>query len=141
MALAAIDFRAATEERPAAGVVGGAPNLILRAEGGAVLVAAAWGFAVTGESWWLFALLFLAPDLAMLGYLSGSRLGAAAYNAAHTYLLPLTLLAAGQLAGAPLLTSLGLIAAAHIGFDRMLGFGLKYARGFKATHLSAEPRA
>jgi hypothetical protein len=77
----------------------------------------------------------------MLGYLSGSRLGAAAYNAAHTYLLPLTLLAAGQLAGAPLLTSLGLIAAAHIGFDRMLGFGLKYARGFKATHLSAEPRA
>ena len=139
MALADIDYSAAMEERP--GVVGGAPNLILRAEGAAVLVAATWGFAAAGGNWWLFAVLFLAPDLAMLSYLRGPRFGAAAYNAVHTYLLPLALLATGHWGEAPLLIALGLIAAAHIGFDRTLGYGLKYARGFKATHLSAQPGA
>ena len=121
------------------GVVRGAPNLILRAEGLAVLVAAAWAYAATGASWWLFAALILAPDLSMLGYLRGPRLGAAAYNAAHTYLAPLGLLALGQLGAVPALTTIALIWAAHIGMDRMLGYGLKYPWAFKATHLSGGP--
>lgn len=123
------------------GTVLGAPNLILRAEGLAVLVAALWAYAALGAGWWPFALLILAPDLSMLGYLAGARIGAALYNAAHTYVVPLALLGLGQVGAVPLGTALGLMWAAHIGMDRLLGYGLKYAAGFKATHLSAaEPR-
>ena len=122
-----------------AGMVRGAPNVILRAEGLALLVAATWAFAALGESWWLFAALILVPDLSMLGYLRGPRLGAAAYNAAHTTLGPFALLALGYLGAMPLLTSLTLIWGAHVGLDRMMGYGLKYPWAFKATHLSAGP--
>jgi hypothetical protein len=118
-------------------MVTGAPNLILRAEGLAMLVASAWAYAALGQGWGLFAVLILAPDLSMLGYLAGPRVGAAAYNSAHTYLGPLVLLALGQAGAMPLATALGLIWAAHIGADRLMGYGLKYARGFKATHLSS----
>jgi hypothetical protein len=34
--------------------------------------------------------------------------------------------------------ALSLIWIAHIGFDRMLGFGLKYPTVFKDTHLNPE---
>jgi hypothetical protein len=121
------------------GAVTGALNLILRAEGLAVLVAAVWAYALTGAGWTLLAALILAPDLSMLGYLAGPRAGAAAYNLGHAYLGPLALLALGHLGALPLLTALGLIWAAHIGLDRMLGYGLKYPSGFKATHLSPPP--
>ena len=126
-------------DRPseAAGVVTGAPNSILRAEGAAVLAASAAGYVTTGAGWWLFAVLFLAPDLFMLGYLAGPRVGAAVYNAGHTYAVTLAVVGLGLWTGAPLVAAVGLIWTAHIGFDRMLGYGLKQARGFKATHLSA----
>lgn len=80
-------------------------------------------------------LLFLAPDLSLLGYLAGRRAGAATYNAVHTELWPIILAAAGVLADAPVLTQVGLIWLAHIGIDRLLGYGLKYPTAFKDTHL------
>ena len=86
-------------------------------------------------SWPLFAVLFLAPDLAMLGYLMGARIGAAVYNVAHTYALALPLALLGFLAGRPAILAVALIWVAHIGFDRALGFGLKYPTGFGDTHL------
>ena len=70
-----------------------------------------------------------------MAYLVGPRAGAAAYNATHAYLCALTLLAAGVLGAQPLLLGLALIWCAHIGFDRMLGYGLKYSVGFHSTHL------
>lgn len=118
------------------GRVTGAPNLILRAEGFGVLAASVWAYGALDASWWLFAGLLLAPDLAMLGYLRGPRVGAAVYNAAHTYLGPLAVLGIGAAAAAPLATALGLVWAAHIGMDRAVGYGLKYPWAFKATHLS-----
>ena len=36
---------------------------------------------------------------------------------------------------APLLLSISMIWLAHIGFDRTLGYGLKYSAGFGFTHL------
>merc|ERR1711938_432683 len=71
----------------------------------------------------------------MLGYLAGPRVGAAAYNAAHTQLGPLALGALALGAGPPSLLLGGLIWAAHIGLDRALGYGLKHASGFHHTHL------
>jgi hypothetical protein len=106
-------------------------------EGGVVLAAAVAAYADWGAGWGLFALMFLVPDVSMLGYLRGPRVGAACYNAGHSYLGPAALGAVGVLAAQPVATALALIWVAHIGFDRMLGYGLKHAAGFGFTHLGA----
>lgn len=106
----------------------------LRAEGLALMAAAAGAFAVLGGDWWVFALLFLAPDLTMLGYLRDPRLGAALYNAGHSTIGPLALAAAGW-AWWPAALAPAMIWLAHIGFDRALGYGLKSPAGFGVTHL------
>ena len=90
---------------------------------------------LVGESWWLFALLILTPDASMLGYLLGPRAGAAAYNTFHSYPLPAVLAGFGLLMGVPLAVAAALVWFAHIGADRMLGYGLKYPTGFGDTHL------
>lgn len=131
-------FETALHAEPSAtrtgGAVLGAPRALLRLEGALTLVAALAAYAALGGSWGWLAALFLWPDLSMLGYLAGPRVGAVTYNAAHSHLAP-ALLAAAHLLGAPDWTVLGaLIWFAHIGFDRMLGYGLKYDR-FGATHL------
>jgi hypothetical protein len=86
--------------------------------------------------WGFFALLFFAPDLSMIFYFAGPRVGAIAYNCAHVTFVPLLLGAGGLAFGQPLLTRLALIHLAHIGLDRVLGFGLKYPTAFADTHLS-----
>jgi len=108
---------------------------ILRVEGAAAFAAAIALYAHAGFSWPLFALLILAPDLAMLPYFIGPRAGAAAYNLVHTYALALPLALFGYWLASPIASALGLIWIAHIGMDRMLGYGLKYASGFSDTHL------
>jgi hypothetical protein len=47
-----------------------------------------------GGSWWVFAILFLAPDLSFVAYLIDPRTGAF-YDAAHSYMAPVALLTAG----------------------------------------------
>jgi hypothetical protein len=114
---------------------------ILRLEGAAALAAAVALYAHAGLSWPLFALLILAPDLSMFAYLIGPRAGAAAYNLVHTYALGVPLALAGYFLASPIGLALGLIWIAHIGMDRMLGYGLKYASGFRDTHLGRIGRA
>jgi hypothetical protein len=111
-------------------------RLLLRLEGAAVFAAAVWAYAALGASWWLFALLLLVPDVSMLGYLAGPRVGAWSYNAAHTYLFPAALAAVSLLSGWTFGLALALIGVAHIGMDRTLGYGLKQPSGFHDTHLS-----
>jgi hypothetical protein len=111
------------------------PRILLRTEGGAVAVAAIAVYFHEGYPWWLFVALILAPDLSMIGYAGGLRVGAATYNAAHTYAFPVVLTAVGLLGGADLAVEIGLIWLAHIGVDRAIGYGLKYPSGFKDTHL------
>ena len=109
----------------------------LRIEGAAQFALAVWGYHQLGGNWIGFVVLFLVPDLSWLGYLGGSQIGAIVYNLIHNNLLPLALAAAGFLDGDPLGITLALIWFAHIGADRLLGFGLKYPTGFKDTHLGA----
>jgi hypothetical protein len=80
-------------------------------------------------------ILFLVPDLSFAGYLAGPRIGAIVYNAAHSTLAPAALMAAGFALASPLVLSIAMIWLAHIGFDRALGYGLKYSDGFGFTHL------
>jgi len=92
-------------------------------------------YAHLGGEWGVFAVLFLLPDLSMLGYLRNPRWGAALYNAGHSYLAPALVLLVGWCMAERSALSIALIWTAHIGFDRMLGYGLKYATAFGATHL------
>jgi len=115
--------------------VSGTPQLILRLEGFCLLVGACWAFQVQHVGWVWFAVLFFAPDLSMLGYLVNPKIGAAAYNAAHTTVVYGPLAACGYLSGSSVAVAVGLIGLAHVGFDRLLGAGLKYPLGFGYTHL------
>jgi hypothetical protein len=121
--------------RRAPPTVTGQPLVLLRLEGAALLATATALYQHTDASWWLYAGLFLAPDLSFAGYFGGPRVGAIVYNAVHTTIGPLALATYGVLLQTPLAVSLGLIWLAHIGFDHLLGYGLKYDRGFAFTHL------
>jgi hypothetical protein len=110
------------------------PRLFLRLEGLAAFALSVMAYATAGSSWLVFLLVFLAPDVSMLGYLAGPRVGAATYNIVHTHVAPAVLLAL-YFAGATALLTPCLIWSAHIGFDRLLGYGLKYPDTFGHTHL------
>ena len=110
-------------------------QIFLRLEGLAVAVVSALFYARTGPSWWLFAALWLLPDLSMLGYLGGPKLGARIYNAIHSYVTPGTLAASAILLKSPALLPYAFVWINHIGVDRLMGYGLKYPQGFGWTHL------
>ena len=113
----------------------GSVQKLLRLEGLAVAAASIVLYAQTGASWWIFAALWLVPDLSMLGYLKDACWGARCYNAIHSYVLPVTLALTALLLHARGLLPIALIWVNHIGVDRLLGYGLKYSDGFAFTHL------
>lgn len=112
------------------------PRMLLHIEGLSVFIAAIALYGQQGYSWLAFALLLLAPDLAIIGYALNQRVGSIAYNVLHTYSLPLLLGLLSLFFGWSLGPQLALIWLAHIGMDRTVGYGLKYTSGFKDTHLS-----
>jgi hypothetical protein len=111
------------------------PGVLLRVEGGVLLAISALFYWMNGGSWVLFAVLILAPDISALGYLLGAKVGAATYNLVHAYALPASLAAFGVVVDNSLAVSVALVWFAHIGMDRLVGYGLKYTSGFKNTHL------
>jgi len=130
----AVSDRAPPAPRPA-GSARGSVRVLLRLEGFAALAAALFIYGRAGFSWPALAVLFLAPDLTMLFYFAAPRIGALAYNLVHTFALALALTLVGFFGGPPAAAACGLILIAHVGFDRMLGYGLKYASSFSDTHL------
>jgi hypothetical protein len=122
------------------GAVSGGVRLLLRMEGFAVAALTLALYARTGASWWLFAVLWLAPDLSMLGYLAGPCTGARVYNTVHTYILPVVLGSLALVLRVEWLLPFTLIWTNHIGVDRLLGYGLKYGDGFGWTHLGRAGR-
>ena len=109
---------------------------ILRIEGAVIGGFAILLYAQTDAGWLWFALLILAPDLSMLGYLRGPRAGARVYNAAHTLIVPAALSLVGLDTEWLWAIPLGFIWAAHIGIDRAVGYGLKDVSAFRRTHLN-----
>ena len=115
--------------------VGRLPGLLLRLEGAAVLAGSLVLYFDQGFGWLALVVLVLAPDLAMIGYAAGPRAGAVAYDVVHTEALPVALGVVGVLAEEATAVQLALIWLAHIGADRLLGYGLKYPTAFGDTHL------
>ena len=111
------------------------PSGLLRLEGAVVFIIALVLYSRSGSGWLMFAVLFFVPDVSMIGYAVNTRVGASLYNLIHAYALPAALGLVGLWLADAVLVSLSLIWFAHIGFDRVLGFGLKYPTVFKDTHL------
>ena len=112
------------------------PLILLRLESAAILIAALIFYGQNDFSWWLFALLILSPDLSAIGYLHSKTIGSLCYNAAHTYILPIALAFVGLTTSGTFALQFALIWLAHIGVDRLIGYGLKYPTDFKDTHFA-----
>ena len=106
----------------------------LRLEGLTMLGVCLALYVHTDASWWLFAALFLVPDLSFAAYWIAPRAGMWSYNLTHTE-VGAALLALVGLVWMPSLLPVALIWGAHIGWDRMLGYGLKLGTDFDQTHL------
>jgi hypothetical protein len=117
------------------GIVEGTPRRWLRVEGATLLAGSLIAYSTTDQAWWLVPLTVLLPDLTMIGYLGGTRLGARLYNLGHSTPLPAATVAIGWWQDKSLVVALGLIWLAHIGLDRLMGYGLKYDDHFQHTHL------
>lgn len=119
----------------APGSVTGTPRRWLRIEGLAAFAAGVTLYVSGGgELPWLLPLL-LVPDVSMLGYLAGPRVGAFTYNLAHTWAAGVAVLALGlSTATGPAIIA-GAVLVAHTGMDRLAGYGLKYPSAFADTHL------
>ena len=109
-------------------------KIILHLEGLAVLLLSIYFYFSMGYSWILFLILLFSPDLSMLGYLKDHKFGAILYNLFHTYFVPIVIIICGILMHNDVLLMLSLIWVAHIGMDRMVGYGLKYPTHFKDSH-------
>jgi hypothetical protein len=118
-----------------AGVAGASIRGWLRLEGAVAFVVGLALFGWLGGPWLLVIPLLLLPDVSMIGYLRGPRLGALTYNVVHTWAPGLALLAAGLVADARVLAIAGAILVAHVGMDRAAGYGLKLPTSFHDTHL------
>ena len=113
------------------------PDVLLRLEGLLELTAGCIAYQrLYPHHWGVFALLFLVPDLSLLGYLSSANKASAAwYNLVHSYVLPLGMGLIGWERGWAVGVQVALIWLAHISFDRCLGFGLKFPQSFRCTHI------
>ena len=86
-------------------------------------------------AWWVWILLFLAPDISMIGYFLNNKVGAYIYNLFHYQLIAVLVAGIGLALQQPYLELAGLILLGHSSLDRAMGFGLKLNEGFKFTHL------
>ena len=111
------------------------PVTLQRVEGLVLLVGGVIGWVVSDYSWWWFAILLLAPDVSMVGYMIDTKVGAAIYNLGHSLVGPGLLLGWAWLDGPNLALAIGSVWLAHVGMDRLFGYGLKYEDAFKHTHL------
>ena len=117
------------------GVTSGAVGLILRLEWVFLFLAGVYRYLeMHGNPYWLLPAL-LVPDLSMVGYLAGPRVGAITYNLAHNLIVPIVLLGLGWPTSQPAFSLAGAVLFAHVAADRALGYGLKLPTDFRDTHL------
>ena len=112
-------------------------NTLIRLEEAAMMLLGVYLFSLLPYAWWWFAVLILAPDFSMIGYAFGNKIGAWAYNFAHHKGIAIALYIAGCYLLLPQLQLAGVILFSHSCMDRLFGYGLKYEKGFKFTHLGA----
>ncbi len=108
---------------------------VLKLEETALFVLGIFLFNRLSYEWWWFLALILAPDLSMIGYVFGNKSGALFYNIFHHKGIALLIYAAGCYLSIESAQLAGIILFSHSAMDRIFGYGLKYEKGFKYTHL------
>jgi hypothetical protein len=108
---------------------------VLKLEEVALMGLGIFMFGLLGYQWWWLPVLILTPDISMLGYLFGSKFGALCYNIVHHRAVAILLYFVGAYFMLPIVELIGTILFIHIAMDRIFGYGLKYDKGFKFTHL------
>jgi hypothetical protein len=117
------------------GMVEGQVRSWLRLEGLAAFGAGLALFGLSGGNWLFVVPLLLLPDLSMLGYLAGPRVGAVTYNLVHNWAPGFGALVIGMWLDSPAVLLVAGVLIAHVGMDRTLGYGLKMPSAFGDTHL------
>ena len=112
----------------------------LKIEELAMLLLGTFLFYELDYTWWWFLVLFLLPDIGMLGYLVNTRVGAFSYNLFHHKGIALLVYFSGVFSDNRPLMLAGVILFSHAAFDRLLGYGLKYTDSFHHTHLGKAGR-
>jgi uncharacterized protein DUF4260 len=100
-------------------------KLLTRLEELAFVLLSIYLFSRLPYAWWVYPVLFFAPDLSFIGYAGGKRLGAAVYNVVHHKAVAVAAYLAGGLLALPPLSLAGVILLGHSSLDRVLGFGLQ----------------
>jgi hypothetical protein len=108
---------------------------ILKLEELAMFLACVYTLYLFDAAWWMYPVLLLGPDISMLGYLAGNKVGAWSYNIFHHKGIAVLLLITGVFANVDECFFTGVILLGHASMDRVAGYGLKYENGFKFTHL------
>jgi hypothetical protein len=108
---------------------------IIRLEEAAMLALAIYLNSLLPFGLAVFGLLFLAPDIGMLGYLVNNKVGALTYNILHHKGIAIALYLIGLYVSNQELQFTGVLLFGHSSFDRMLGYGLKHSDQFHNTHL------
>ncbi len=112
-------------------------KILVKFEEAALFIFSIYLFSLLNFDWWLFIALLLVPDFSMLGYLAGNKTGVWLYNLFHHTGVAVAVYLIGIYSGNGVLQLAGVILFAHSRMDRLFGYGLKYEKGFKYTHLGA----
>jgi hypothetical protein len=108
---------------------------VLKLEETALFILGIYLFSRLNYQWWWFLALILAPDLSMIGYAFGNKAGAFFYNVFHHKGIAVLIYVFGCYFDIEMLQLAGIILFSHSAMDRIFGYGLKYEKGFKYTHL------
>lgn len=108
---------------------------LLKLEEAAIFLLAIYLFSTLDFAWWWFPALLFVPDIGMIGYLFNPKIGAFIYNLFHHRLLAASVAFYGLVFENEYWVLAGIILFAHISFDRMMGYGLKFNDSFHHTHL------
>lgn len=110
-------------------------NLLLKLEEGAIFLFCIFLFSRLNFAWWWFPALLFLPDIGMLGYIINPKIGAYIYNVFHFRFIAACIAVYALTSGNDYWKLAAIIMFAHISFDRMFGYGLKYEDSFTTTHL------
>ena len=107
----------------------------IKLEEAALFAFSIYSLSSLSADWWWYLLLVLGPDISMLGYLAGNKVGAVCYNFFHHKAVAVVVIIVGLLIPDLLLQLTAIVLFGHSSMDRMFGYGLKTSEGFKYTHL------
>ena len=108
---------------------------LLKLEEIGIFVLCIYLFSKLSFVWWMFPALLLVPDIGMIGYLHNPKTGALLYNLFHHRFIASAIAIYALSSGSESWQLVAVIMFAHISFDRIFGYGLKYNDAFSNTHL------